>query len=38
MGGWLRWRFESHNGMVRCGRDDDYDCAYGFDRAPSGKG
>ncbi|MDQ3948367.1 MAG: hypothetical protein M3218_04500 [Thermoproteota archaeon] len=37
-GGWLRWRFESRNGMVRCGGADDYDSVYRVDRAPSGKG
>ena len=37
-GGWLRWRLESHNGMVRYGRPDNYDSVYGVDSAPSGKG
>jgi len=37
-GGWLRWRFDSYNGMVRYGRADCYNYANRIGRAPSGKG
>jgi hypothetical protein len=37
-GRWLLWRFGSYDGMVRCYRTDDDNCANRADRVPSGKG
>ena len=36
--GWLWWRLESHNGMVRSNRTGHYDDAYRVCRAQFGKG